>query len=320
MLVHVDTDFGGDPDDAAAVAMLLGWPGGEVVGLTTNLEVDGQRAGCAQHYLDLAGRGDVPVAAGAAATLTGGRYLPTWGDERHWPTAVRPVVTVAGAALDLLERNVGDGATVLAIGALTNLALLEVLRPGALAGVRVVVMGGWLALPPTGWPQWGPDVDFNIQADLRAAEIVVASEADLTFVPLAIAMQAQLRAADLDALRATGPVGELLARQSLVHAHDAGMAELAAAHDELPDDLVNFHWDPVAAAVAVRSPTVTLAPHRVRAATDPATGALHLVDHPTGRPAHIATALDPSAFRTTWLQAIERLPGRSAASADRPGR
>ena len=43
--MHVDSDFGGDPDDACALVMLLGWPGVEIVGITTNLEVSGQRAG-----------------------------------------------------------------------------------------------------------------------------------------------------------------------------------------------------------------------------------------------------------------------------------
>jgi purine nucleosidase len=232
--IHVDTDFGGDPDDAAAVAMLLGWPGVEVVGVTTNLEVEGQRAGCAQHYLRLAGRGDVPVAAGASSTLTGGRYVPTWGDDRYWPTPVMPTRTAVsrpGAALDLLAANVEAGATVLAIGALTNLALVEVLQPGCLAGARVVAMGGWFELSPPGWPRWGPDMDFNIQADARAAEIVLGSDADITFVPMATAMQAQLRTVDLVALRSAGPVGELLTRQSLAYAHDAGMAALAAKHE-----------------------------------------------------------------------------------------
>jgi inosine-uridine nucleoside N-ribohydrolase len=41
MRVHVDTDFGGDPDDACAVTMLLGWPDVEIVGITTNLDAGG---------------------------------------------------------------------------------------------------------------------------------------------------------------------------------------------------------------------------------------------------------------------------------------
>ena len=285
--------------------MLLGWLGVEVVGVTTNLEVDGQRAGCARHYLRLAGRGDVPVAAGASSTLTGGRYVPTWGDDRYWPTRVTPVVSRPGAALDLLAANVEAGATILAIGALTNLALVEILRPGRLAGARVVAMGGWFELPPPGWPRWGPEMDFNIQADARAAEIVLGSEADITLVPLATAMQAQLRTVDIDALRSAGPVGELLARQSLAHAHDAGMAALAATHENLADDLVNFHWDPVAAAVAAGWSGATITPRSVRPATEK--GALRLVEAADGRPIHVATAIDAASFASEWLHAIERL-------------
>ena len=33
MRIHLDTDLGGDPDDACALAMLLGWPGVELVGI-----------------------------------------------------------------------------------------------------------------------------------------------------------------------------------------------------------------------------------------------------------------------------------------------
>ena len=43
--VHLDTDLGGDPDDGCALAMLLGWPGVEVVGITTTADSDGRRAG-----------------------------------------------------------------------------------------------------------------------------------------------------------------------------------------------------------------------------------------------------------------------------------
>lgn len=34
MLIHLDTDLGGDTDDACALAMLLGWPGVELAGVT----------------------------------------------------------------------------------------------------------------------------------------------------------------------------------------------------------------------------------------------------------------------------------------------
>src|SRR6266536_5765741 len=70
MRIHLDTDLGGDPDDACALAMLLGWPGVEVVGITTTIDPGGRRAGCVAHCLQLAGRDDIGVAAGAGVSLT----------------------------------------------------------------------------------------------------------------------------------------------------------------------------------------------------------------------------------------------------------
>src|SRR5437899_1214293 len=78
--VHLDTDFAGDTDDAAALAMLLGWQGAEVLGITTVADPDGFRAGYVHHLLALAGRDDVPVAAGAGASLTTGGPMGTLPD------------------------------------------------------------------------------------------------------------------------------------------------------------------------------------------------------------------------------------------------
>jgi hypothetical protein len=36
--IHLDTDLGGDTDDACALAMLLGWPGVELVGIATTAD------------------------------------------------------------------------------------------------------------------------------------------------------------------------------------------------------------------------------------------------------------------------------------------
>src|SRR5215471_13488469 len=63
--VHLDTDIGGDIDDLCALALLLNWPDVEITGITTVLEHGGKRAGYARYALALAGRGEVPVAAGA---------------------------------------------------------------------------------------------------------------------------------------------------------------------------------------------------------------------------------------------------------------
>ena len=303
MKVRLDTDLGGDPDDACALTMLLGWPGVEIVGITTNLEVAGRRAGCVSHYLQLAGRTDIPVVAGAGSSLTTGRtFDATWGDERYWPTGVAPQPAPPGAALDLLAANAADGATIVAIGAQTNLALLEIVRPGSLSGVRVVAMGGWLGQPGAGLPSWGPERDWNVQCDTRAAEVVAAA-AELTLVTMPVSMRAHLRGSDLLRLRRAGPVGSLLARQSEAYAHDSDRRSLAAANRGLPDDLVNFHWDPVTCAVAVGWPGVEVAERFVRPQLSE--GVLDFHDHPDGRPTRVTVDIDADAFAETWLRCVE---------------
>jgi inosine-uridine nucleoside N-ribohydrolase len=142
--IHLDTDLGGDTDDACALAMLLGWPGVELVGITTTADPGGRRASYVVHCLQLAGREDIPVVAGAEVSLTTLRSAGVvTDDERHWPTTTAPRPSPPGAALDLLDQSIQGEATVVAIGSYTNLALLEVARPGRLGRVPVVAMGGW---------------------------------------------------------------------------------------------------------------------------------------------------------------------------------
>ncbi len=306
-LVHVDTDFAGDPDDACALAMLLGWPGVEITGITTNLDADGGRAACAAHMLGVAGRADIPVVAGAARSMTTQlEYPSTIDDPRQWPAGIPREPARPGAAQDLLARSLERGATVIAIGALTNLAALETSTPGSLTGADVVVMGGWLAPPTRGYPQWGPEMDFNIQSDVDAAEIVLGA-ATTTLVPLSVAMQAQLRRAELDRLRAAGPIGVLLARQSEAQRDDNQFAVLAAAHSALVRDLVNFHWDPVTAAVGVGWSGARVKQMRVRTHVGDDDGLLYFEKHPDGRPTRVVAGIDAHDFTERWLDCIEAI-------------
>ena len=306
--VHLDTDLGGDPDDACALAMLLGWPDVEISGITTTIDPSGERAGCVAHCLGLAGRKGIPLAAGAAASLTTLRVArPASDDERYWPAGLEPAPARPGAALDLLARSIAQRATVIAIGPLTNLALLEVCRPGILERTSVVAMGGWIAPPTRGLPAWGPERDFNIQWDIRAAEIVAAS-ADLTLVPLSVALKTHLRARDLPRLRRSGPLGRLLAQQSEARCCDAKLAELGRAHPGLPDDLINFHYDPLTCAVALRWPGVPV--KKVPLLPLAEDGVLRFKHDENGRPTWIAVDADTEGFAKTWIERLEAAQSR----------
>ena len=88
---HLDTDIGGDKDDLCALAMLLGWPGVELVGVTTCSDSGGLRAGLAHYALRPAGWEGVPVMAGADGSLGGYRVPPGFSDlDRYWPEPVAP--------------------------------------------------------------------------------------------------------------------------------------------------------------------------------------------------------------------------------------
>lgn len=304
--IHLDTDIGSDPDDACALAMLAGWPGVELTGVTTTIDPGGRRAGYAALCLELAGLGGVPVAAGAEVSLTSLRLpgeIPP--DERYWGGPVQEKPSGAGAAFDLIEASIDAGATLVAIGPFTNLALFEVARPGRLASVPVVLMGGWVAPPGDGLPHWGPEADWNVQCDTRAAQIVTSVVTDLTLVTLAATARVHLREAHLPRLEAAGPLGRLLARQARAYREDRDRPELAAGFPGIPADLLNFHHDPLTCAVAagwdrVRTERLPLRP----ADSD---GAMRFEIDKDGRPARVVLDADGEAFEEAWLDAVSRL-------------
>ncbi|GAA2844417.1 hypothetical protein GCM10020220_037130 [Nonomuraea rubra] len=72
MRLHLDTDLGGDPDDVCALAMVLGWPGVEIVGVTTTGDPDGRRAGL-RRALPPAGRAPGHPGRGRGGNVHHGR-------------------------------------------------------------------------------------------------------------------------------------------------------------------------------------------------------------------------------------------------------
>jgi purine nucleosidase len=306
--VHLDTDLGSDTDDLCALAMLLGWPQVTVTGVTTVTDPGGLRAGMTAYALGLAGREDVPVAAGAEGTLAEPMVPFEFPD--YWPAPIRSRPSPPGAALDLLAAGAEAGATVVAVGPYTNLALLEAVRPGLLGRASVVVMGGHVPAAPEGIPPLGPDHDFNLQQDHLAARVVL-ERCHPVVVPLAVTMQVHLRAAHLPRLRAAGPLGLLLADQAEAHARDQGTPALGRSWPGLPDDLLNFHHDPLACAVALGWEGVTVA--EVPTRLEVGGGRLRMTRAAGGRPLRVVTAVDGPAFEEAWLAAVER-----AAAVTRP--
>lgn len=303
--VHLDTDLGGDIDDLAALA-LLRWPGAALVGVTTVAEENGRRAGYTRYALDLADRGDIPVAAGA--DVAGGHYrtpLDYYPDADFWPEPVPPAPGPPEAALDLLAASIAQGAIVVAIGPCTNLALLDRRHPGILRRARLCLLGGYVAPPRPGRSPWGNELDFNFQVDVASARHVL-THGRPTIVPLHVSTETSLRRAHLPALDAAGPLGALLARQARAFERvweHAGTCQ--AQCPDLPPDCINHRYDPLACAVALGWPGAIIeeVPLRITVAD----GWLHQRIAPGGTPTRVAMRVDGEAFDALW---VERVAGR----------
>jgi inosine-uridine nucleoside N-ribohydrolase len=298
--IHLDTDLGSDTDDLCALAMLLGWEDVDLVGVTTSTDPGGIRAGYTHHALRVASREDVPVRAGAEGSIAG-LFSPLAFPD-YWPEPINPRPSPVGEALELMEASLEAGATIVAVGPYTNLALLEAARPGLLTG-NVVVMGGHVTTSRAGLPSWGVHDDFNVQQD-RFAAYTVLSRCDPIVVPIAVSLEVTLRKGHLTRLRDAGALGKLIADQAEAHARDNGRTELGRAFEGLPDDLLNFHYDPLACAVAVDWTGVTI--EKIPTRLELREGRLWMSESEDEDPLRVATEVEAEPFEEAWLRAVER--------------
>ncbi len=308
--VHLDTDIGGDIDDLCALAMLLRLKDVQLTGVTTVVDNQGQRAGYARAVLDRADHLEVPVAAGAEATgrdENGPYFREEYGlpaHEAYWDEPVRALPGPAEAALALIKDSLDQGARIVGIGPFTNLCLFGQKYPGALEKANVFLMGGYLYPVQPGFPQWGNDFDFNVQADVRSARYVMEHVGQLTLIPLTMTVETALRRAYLPSLRQAGWLGRLLARQAEAFALENHYeSKYGAVYPGLPDDLINFQHDPLACAIALGWDSgVEFAEGPL--ITEEKGGWLAERFAEGGRPARVVRKIDAEAFNRYWLEVV----------------
>ena len=251
--IHLDTDLGGDIDDLCALAMLLRWEDVELSGITTVAEANGRRAGYVRQVLELEGRKNIPVAAGADVSQGFYRY-PELGypdEERYWSKLVTPSPNLAEDAIQLLKQSIEMGSTIIAIGPFTNLFLLDLQYPGILMQANLFLMGGYIYPIRSGFPQWGNEMDWNIQVDVKSAKHVI-EHSNPTLIPLSVTVETALRRAYLDDLRKSGALAHLIAQQAEAFAVDEqNEKKFGETCEGLPNDIINFLHDPLACAIAL---------------------------------------------------------------------
>jgi pyrimidine-specific ribonucleoside hydrolase len=239
--VVIDTDPG--IDDALAILLALASPEVDLRLVTTvhgNVEL-AQTTENARRVLHLAGRSDVPVAAGARSSLVhpqaeraghvhgtaglGGVELPP----SPAPLDLRPAVV---ALADLLMTS-PQPVTVAAIGPLTNLALLLAVFPDAAERIeRLVLMGG----SATRGGNVTAAAEFNVWSDPEAAHAVLSSTLPTVMVGLDVTLPTVLTAEGIARFAAAGPVGATAAAllgRYVEHARSAYGTDGVVVHDAL---------------------------------------------------------------------------------------
>ena len=193
MKLLIDTDVGGDVDDALALALALNTPHLDIVGITNVYLANAWRAGVTKHILEVYGREDIPVCTGAEKPLIG------WWDENRIPNSSPDYGEYRGEKLphaaDFIIRKAEEnpGLTIAAIGPLTNLGIALAKAPHIANGLKIVMMGGEIG---QAYPEW------NIKCDPEAARIVFESGADIRMVGRDVTLRCQFTREEVDAVKA----------------------------------------------------------------------------------------------------------------------
>ncbi|MGE5690841.1 MAG: nucleoside hydrolase [Pseudomonadota bacterium] len=212
--VLIDCDPG--HDDAIAILLALASPELDVLGITTvsgNQTLDKTTAN-AIRVLDLLGRDDVEVAAGADRPLLRPRYVAAYVhgesglDGPTLPPPSRPAHRLH--AVDFIAEQVmhAEGpVTLIPVGPLTNVALFLARYPDHAERIgRIVLMGGAIAEGNV-----TPAAEFNVWADPEAAQRVFGSGLDVTMIGLDVTHEALMTRAMAERLRDGGKVGRFVA-------------------------------------------------------------------------------------------------------------
>ncbi|HOL55043.1 MAG TPA: nucleoside hydrolase [bacterium] len=189
--VIIDTDIGGDIDDALAVALALNSPELDVIGITTVFENTLLRAKLAKKLLQVFNRSDIPVIKGVEKPI-----INDW-DRSLIPPQVRAVreeieVNENINAVDFIVEKIMNSAepvTLITIGPLTNIAGAIIKEPGLKDKTRIYMMGGMYS---QAFPEW------NIYCDPEAGRVVFDSGIPITMVGLDVTLKCKLGKKSLD--------------------------------------------------------------------------------------------------------------------------
>ncbi len=238
--VVIDTDPG--VDDAFALLLAMRSPELKIEGITAvagNVPLELTLPN-ALRMVEIAGRTDIPVAAGAKSPLLrrlvtaayahgenglGGAVFPE-------PT-IKPVAEPAAELIRSVVRKYPKEVTLITVGPLTNVAEALKSDPELASLVKgIVMMGGSLS-----GGNITPAAEFNIYVDPEAARIVFQSGIPITMVGLDVTRRTSLTDEHVRVLEsAQNPVSQAaakIARHAIDHNREQGFLVGPNMHDSL---------------------------------------------------------------------------------------
>lgn len=292
--VLLDTDIGSDIDDAVALAYLLKQPQCELLGITTVTGEPARRASLADAVCQAAGRTDIPIHVGTEPPLLVPQHQPhaphTEALTERWPHRTFGKESTAIEFLRKTIRSRPGEITLLAIGPLTNIALLFALDPEIPSLLKqVVLMGGRFY----SHSKEGQVLEWNILCDPHAAAMVFSAPVPrLVAVGLDVTEQCTLPAEECRERfsAAGGPLAPV-----------AAMAEVWFRHAPR----ITFH-DPLSAALIFDKSLCTMKPSCIAVELESwrALGqTLHRFNSET-KPHQIAATVDASAFFAHYFSVV----------------
>ena len=200
--IIIDTDPG--VDDSMAIFFALCSPELDVIGLTTifgNVHTELATRN-ALRLLEIAGRSDIPVAAGAGDPLTGpfeGPVPHVHGSDGQGdvflPDPAGEALALPAAQFIIEQLRAHPGQITLApLGPLTNIALALRLEPRITEWVdEIALMGGNALVPGNA----SPAGEANIRNDPEAADLVFGADWRVTMVGLDVTLKVRMSPADI---------------------------------------------------------------------------------------------------------------------------
>lgn len=189
--ILLDTDIGSDIDDAVCLAYLLAQAQAELVGVTTVSGEAQQRAKMVSAMCHVAGV-KLPIYSGADKPLLvpalqtqaqQAEALPHWEHDTQFPK---------NDAVDFMRQTIRSNPheiTLLAIGPLTNVALLFALDPEIPSLLKQLVLMSGYFMGDKKFPEW------NVKLDPHASQIVYqANVKDVLVIGLDVTQQVQMQA------------------------------------------------------------------------------------------------------------------------------